>query len=663
MARQTGPKAITRDVIAWVLIAQTLVILPFISSHPLWLMGLLVACVAWRVWALRRGLLTLRRELKTAAVIVGLLILLFSGYRHYDIDTMVAIVLLGFVLKTLELWRRRDTLMLVFTGFFLCAAQFIYSQSPWQALYALLCVTALCACLVSTTLKAAKPLPHSLIGPLKPVVTLLLLSAPLAVLLFIVVPRIPPLWAIPQQAQATTGISDEITPGDIANLVRSPEDAFRVQFIGAAPQREDWYWRVLVFQSFDGSTWRQGEPLPAVLPPAGWRNRPNFRYRLFVEPTRQDWVPGLDTPTVFDPTALNLHPQRTLTANSKINAVTAYVLSSDTTLASMMVPSQIERIRALQLPNTGNPRLRQWAQQLRASVTSDSAFVDAVLAHIRGSDYFYTLRPPPLNSNHTQDAFWFDTQRGFCSHYASAFVFAMRSAGLPARLVGGYLGGRYNVDHGYITVRQMDAHAWVEVWLEGRGWVRVDPTAAVAPQRVLVDLDELFANEPDLVAELAGRTRHFVPLRRLQLWLDSIEYQWQRLVVQYDEDARTGLMDRWFGAGNDGMQFAILAAAFVAVAALWWGVTLNFTSRSRRSDAAMVLAKLEKKLARRDLIRSAGETVAQFLNRVAQEVPAQRQALEASARSFYQVEYAANDPSAHRAALETLRHTIHKIEF
>jgi len=650
--------AVHRDTLIWLLICQLLVLLPFVDSHPLWLAGLLLACLGWRAYALRRGDLKIHSAIKLLVVVTGLTTLYLSGYRHLDIDTMVAIVLLGFVLKSIETWSPRDTLMLIFTGYFLSAAHFVYSQTPWQALYTVIAVTALSACAISVHSSLQTSTKKALIGPLKIAASMMLLSAPLAVLLFLIVPRIPPLWTIPQQSQSVTGLSDEITPGDISSLVRSGKDAFRIRFFGATPDRENWYWRALVYQHFDGKTWTVGQALPVALIPRVLKNRSNYRYQVIMEPSGQHWIPVLDAPTVFAADKARYNQVRTLSAKVAINSVSAYVISSNSRIPAPYRAWVQELRQALQLPRSGSEKLRQWARDMRARADSESGFVESVLKHIRENDFYYTLNPPRLLTSSSLDEFWFNSRQGFCSHYAGAFVFIMRSAGIPSRLVGGYLGGRYNPEQQYITVRQMDAHAWAEVWLRGRGWVRVDPTAAVAPERVLQDLSAVFEGVPEFIALLAGRTSAFVSLRKLQLWMDQFEYRWQLWVVQFDEEARISLFDKLLGDNNLLGRIAWLLAAFAAVAVLWALLLGRSQAVARKRPAIVYFKKLEKQLGKNNLYRKPGETVADFLERAENALPQRRSRFKSIARLFYSLEYSQVGPADRTRSTRQLRHLV-----
>lgn len=658
--QKTGD-VIRRDTLIWLIISQLLVLLPFISSHPLWLVLLLAACLGWRGWALHRGILKTNAWFKYSALIIALAALYGSGYSRYSLDTMVAVVLLGFVFKSIETWSRRDALVLVFSGYFLTATHFVYSQTPWQTLYSLLTALALTACAISAHRIAADSTRRSLLAPLRVSASMFALSIPLALLLFFIVPRLPPLWVIPQQNQAKVGLSDTVTPGDIANLVKSPGVAFRVNFLGPQPPREQWYWRALVFQQFDGKSWTRGEPLPPVKIPDAFVARADYQYQLVLEPSGQRWVPTLDAPVAVTQGKVFFSQLRNLLASRAINSVTGFEVLSNTELPTLLTPGRREYQQSLQLPTQGNERLRRWAVEQRKKSASASDFVQTVLRHIQRNDFFYTLQPPRQTSASPLDEFWFDVRQGFCSHYASAFVYVMRSAGIPARMVGGYLGGKANEAEGYISVRQMDAHAWAEVWIDGQGWLRVDPTAAVAPERVRQDLAEQFADNADFLAQLSGRGSSFLPLQKLQLWLDSFEYQWQRWVVQFDEGSRMGLINRLLAGAKPLEKLLWLAAAFAAISLLWLLVLGVRRVDKKGSEAARCIQRLEKCLAKFELNREPGEPLAAFISRVQQVQPEKAEQLAEIGGLFYQLEYANLAPQQKQLLLRSLRTEVTKV--
>jgi protein-glutamine gamma-glutamyltransferase len=326
---------------------------------------------------------------------------------------------------------------------------------------------------------------------------MLAFAAPVALVMFLLFPRVPgPFWALPSRSAAgLTGLSDEMSPGMISQLIQSDEIAFRVSFEGPEPPQSALYWRGPVLERFDGSTWRDLERLPQLSPRMQLRG-PSFRYRITLEPHGRAWLLALDFPARWSDRDAMLTNEFQLVSRRPIDSAHALEIESWPEASPEPELSPLLRMRNLQQPEGRNPRSTELAIALRAAAGSDAAFVDAVLRHFREQPFVYTLQPPLLGSVHPVDEFMFRTRRGFCEHYASAFTLMARAAGVPARVVTGYQGGEVNPISNRLVVRQSDAHAWSEVWLEGRGWTRVDPTGAVAPNRIELSLgDALPAGE------------------------------------------------------------------------------------------------------------------------------------------------------------------------
>ncbi|HXA47393.1 MAG TPA: DUF3488 and transglutaminase-like domain-containing protein, partial [Burkholderiaceae bacterium] len=319
------------------------------------------------------------------------------------------------------------------------------------------------------------------------------LSIPLTLVLFILFPRIEgPLWGLPNDANAgKTGLSPTMSPGSISDLAQSDEIAFRVKFFDPPPSQANLYWRALVLDTYDGRTWTHSQS-----------NRPNYRtanldargtgikYQVTLEPTGQRWLYAIDMPRTVpalpdNPVAITRDMQ--VRTAHPINTRLRYDALSfvDYDLDAGETPEALREW--LQLPPDYNPQTLAFAEQMRSQSNDDGFLVNAVLNFFRKQGFRYTLQPPLLGEN-SIDEFLFTTQAGFCEHYAGSFVFLMRAMGIPARVVNGYQGGEVNPVDGFMQIRQSDAHAWAEVWLPRRGWVRVDPTAAVAPERVQKNL-------------------------------------------------------------------------------------------------------------------------------------------------------------------------------
>lgn len=654
-ARTSSPP-IPRLALLWLLIAQALVVLPHLGHLPLWISALWLVCATWRIQVFRQrtsypGALTKAFMLLAAAVGVYA-----SRGSLIGLDAGTALLIATFLLKLVELKTRRDALVLVFLGFFVVLTSYLFHDSLPAALYSLLPVTALLAALIG--------LQHAGMGErpwptLRLAASLLLQATPLMLVLFLLFPRLGPLWSVPMPGdRARTGLAESMTPGDIAELGRSSELAFRASFEGATPPRSELYWRALTFEHFDGRSWSQLPEPPRDAPV--WRAEgPRLSYSIVMQPSGQPWLFALDTArTDLERTRLmgdfRLQRRRPV-EQSLLYSVTSWP-------QARREPDGSPRLRpALQLPAEGNPRARQWAEELRQRHAEPQALVDALLAHFNRERFFYTLRPPLAGSD-SVDHFLFDSRRGFCAHYAGAMTFVLRAAGIPARVVAGYQGGEYNPDGNYVLVHQFDAHAWVEYWLPGRGWVSVDPTFQVAPERIEQGLEQALPAEDEfragtLLSPL--RYRQVEWINQLRLSWDSLNYAWQRRVLGYQGEAQLALLGDWFGQ-LDGRRLGLLLVGSLAL--LLGGVALLLLKPWKREHDPLLrqYVRFERLLARHGLRRAAGEGPLAFAERAALALPAQAAQIHAFARRFAWQRYAGTslDLGALRRELRQLRRSL-----
>jgi transglutaminase-like putative cysteine protease len=538
-------------------------------------------------------------------------------------DPCVAFLYVLVGIKYLETRNVRDGGLLVCLAVFLLLTQFFYAQTIFAALLALPALLVLGGALAA--LREAPP-DAEWKAPLVRTARLIAQGIPIAALLFVFFPRLAgPLWGAPADAGARTGLSDRMQPGSIGSLSLSDDVAFRVDFEGAPPPSAQRYWRGPVLARFDGEAWtplpwlRRGEPV-----------RPGARtieYTVTLEPHGQRWLfalehaaslpsrPASDTTPSGDAADIALlTSDRQLFAKSALTQAVRYTERS-TLGDSFPAIGIVEQRENLQLPRNRNPHTIELARELRAGVDSDRAFIGAVLSRFRNEPYVYTLTPSPLGLDPV-DGFLFDTRRGFCEHYASAFVVLLRAAGIPARVVTGYQGGEINPDGGYLIVRQSDAHAWAEALLDGV-WRRFDPTAAVAPSRV----------ERGLGAALP--LGEYVPymaqldmtwLKSLRLHWDAINYQWQRGVVGFNVDRQRDLLrDLGLGGARPWEIVALVAGVILA-----WGVLLLAVARRRMLTADPVTAlwsRACRRLASAGLKRSPEEGPLAYVQRAARRWP------------------------------------------
>ncbi|MDR6218229.1 DUF3488 and transglutaminase-like domain-containing protein [Deinococcus soli (ex Cha et al. 2016)] len=618
------------------LVAVALACFPAAFHLPPWAYVTLSALLAYRMTALVRG---------WAAPPAALLLLITGGlgwslYREYHAligrDGGTAALLMLIVIKALEAQpRARDGRVLLLLGAFMTTTHFFYSQDVLPAAHALLSALGL---LCAATLWA-RPVSAAGPRPWRVAARLIAQATPLTLALFVLYPRPDgPLWQMPlPQQQANTGLSDSVTPGSVSALAENTDVAFRAAFSAPVANPGNLYWRAFVLDNFDGRSWSRLEPdlTPPDLIPAG----PRLRYTLTLEGQGGVAVPALDLPlTPGGPLTLDSRAQ--LTAPAPVTTRTRYDLSA-TAQGSLGARSDPRRAVTTALPDrpgSTNPRTRALAASWAG--LRPEARVQAALTHLRRGGYVYTLRPPRLPDRDAMDALLFRTRQGFCEHYASAFVYLMRASGVPARLVTGYLGGQ-GVGP-YVVVRQAEAHAWAEVWLDGRGWVRVDPTAAVAPSRVTEGVDEALAD-----GDGSGPRRTRGVLLTLRLQLDALEFAWSEYVINFDALKQQSLLAQIGLHPADTVRYtlALLGTALLAL------LPVLLRRRAARPDAAVrAYDRWCAQYARLGCARAIGETPEAYARRLTQARPHEAAHITAVTETYVTLRYAPDTTSAHRLA-------------
>jgi len=519
------------------------------------------------------------RALRLLLVAVGLVLVVqqagLTDSRRFGVSLLV--VMAG--LKLLETTRKRDLYTLAFLGLFVLATQFLFSTSIVLTAWVLLLTVGWIAFLAVVESPGL-----GLRSALRTAGLLVAGALPVMVLLFVLFPRLDgPLWRLQLGGDiAYTGMSDRLHMGSIASLGRLETVAFRVRFHGEPPPPAERYWRGLVLWHTDGRNWKRVErprrPAPTEFPPGA------LVQEITLEPTGQRWLFALEEAVGADP-GLQLDADATLGTTAPLKRRFTYRVASRPPQASSL--DAATRRLGLQLPPRVSPRVKALARRWRQNAGDDLAVIRAALDHFRREPFVYTLHPGRLEGDPV-DGFLFETRQGFCEHYAAAFVLLMRLAGVPARVVVGYLGGETNPVSGHLVVRHSDAHAWAEVWLPGRGWTRVDPTAAVAPERV----EQGPAPQPaPLGTPVRFRlTADFGPaqrlLRRLGWYRDSLQLAWHYWVVGYDRNRQRNLLQR-LGLGRlEGTRLA-LAAVLSALAAGVLVFALRRPSRHENRDPAV----------------------------------------------------------------------------
>ena len=557
---------------------------------PPWAAAVALLLIAWRLLSAYRGggYPGVAARALLALALVAIVLVRFHTLNGLAAGTTLLLLMGG--LKLLETRAARDQFVMVGAGLFLLLAACLDRQelvrAPLYGLQAWLCCGALAVIAApATSVRAALGLAGRA----------LLFAVPLALLLFVFFPRLPgAFWAIPRSDLALSGLSDTMTPGSIGQLATSYDPAFRVQFAGPAPPPQERYWRGPVLHEFDGQSWRRSAGELRAHRPREYLGTP-YRYRVQLEASHQRWWLALDTPTEApDPRVRLTYDDVLLGVEPLADPVSFDEVSYTHTRITQPLDAAARR-QDTALPARGNPRTHALAASLRERTGGGAALVEAVLEYLRTGGFVYSLEPERLGPDAIDD-FLFRTRVGFCGHYASAFVVLMRAAGVPARVVTGYLGGEWIPYGGYLLVRQSEAHAWAEVWLEGRGWTRIDPTAVVAPERLTRGIPDLMPQELPARARLL----HASPWLRewLQRW-DAANAWWTNNVVKFDYAAQLGLLER---LGIRSPDARALGWAFMLALCLWLAVIAWQVGRSirpaRPDPLARAYAQLCRKLAR-----------------------------------------------------------------
>jgi len=553
------------------LAAALMVLAPHFGHLPPWVALTSCATLLWRAAITFRG-----KRMPPIWLLLPISIAAMGGvFRSYHTllgrDAGVAMLALLLTFKLLEMHARRDLFVVIFLSLFLLLTNFFYSQSLPTAAWMLLTLTVLLTAQMSFQYTGIVP---PLKRRLRTASSILLLAAPLALILFIGFPRLQgPLWGLPGDAHgAHTGLSDTMAPGSVSSLATSDELAFRVRFTGPVPDQSQLYWRGIVLSDYDGRTWtrlarRHGEPRPHIAIQASGTP---VRHEITLEPTSKRWLfalelsgPDLEIPgqNVSSSYELEFSTYANITERLRYqtHAWLNYRIHANAT------PEELQPWLAL--PENYNPRTLALAQQLRRPTAQASS--QAVLNMFRQQPFSYTLEPPLLGRDAVDD-FLFHSKAGFCEHYAGAYVVLMRAMQIPARVVTGYQGGELNPVDGYLTVRQSDAHAWAEIWLPGEGWRRVDPTAAVAPERVRSNLARALPQTAPFgltpLLELQNDPHSW--LAQLRFRVSALNNAWNQWVLDYNPDRQRSFLEELGAAFGHPASLAGLATA--ALLGWWW---------------------------------------------------------------------------------------------
>ena len=619
----------------WTLATAALSLLPLLLQLPGMLaLGIGVICALTAGLSWRKPLPATLRLLLALLVLVGV----FSqmGF-HFGRDTGCALLAAMIAIKPAETGSLRDARSLVGFALFAPFAALLLDQGPVTVLLGLL---AILSALVALQ-RLADVEGHALSttsSPLRKLATvgkLVAIGLPLALAAFWLFPRLgSPLWGVPERALARPGLSDNMTPGQWLDMMVDDSPALRAQFFGPVPAPEQMYWRGPVLLDFDGRTWTQASWLRGLPAQPVARKTPTWDYQIEFEPTDQRQLVALDLPDSA-PDGASLSYDYGLYADRPLNALTRWRIQSSPPSSFEPDLRQTLRQRALELPAGYNPRTLALAAQWRKEAGDDDAAIVRRALETITRDFAYTLSTP-LPGRHAVDEFLFDEKQGFCEHFSSAFVVLMRGAGIPARVVTGYVGGYRNTYGNYWVVRQMDAHAWAEVWLPQRGWVRVDPTAAVAPERIYDTIE-------DRVGGGAGALNQFVSLTDFGDWMRR---GWNDLVLGFDAKRQQRLLQSFGIEHLEGARLGLLFGLSALLVLAWMGWLLARGERER-DPLLRAWRQLGARYAKRGLGRESHEPATAWAERVTSARPQNREALLSLSQRFAEARYAGHtdDPA------------------
>ena len=650
MARARGTDGSLLSSLPWALSALAVSILPHLPYLPIWITVAFFGCTIWR-YRIEKHRRMLPSSWFRALLALSCFVGVFATYSSISgVGPGSALLAIMASLKLLETRLRRDQFVLLFISIFLVMSSLLREQDLWSLPYMVVAITII----MTAWLRMAATPEETAKQSFSTGGRLLLYAAPLAIAMWVFFPRLAaPFWAVPiDTSGASSGLSDTMSPGDISSLSLSNEVAFRVAFDGAIPEPRDRYWRGLVLTRFNGRSWTGREPsisasARAQISVAG----DPISYEVTLEPTRQQWVFALDMPMTWSLPQTFMGPQQQLARSIPIDQRVAYKVTSYSEYRVETDLSTLFRDWYSRTPDDSNRRTAELAKQMRAEAGTNQAFIEAVLNKFHEEEFFYTLKPPPLGNNPV-DRFLFESRRGFCEHYASAFSVMMRSVGIPTRIVLGYHGGEINPMGGHLIVRQSDAHAWTEVWLDGVGWYRVDPTAAVAPERI----DYGASNAAfEGLGEAWGLSAPSQLLHTLSLTFDALDAAWNDWILGYGPDKQNEFME-WLGMDDPGWRKMMLTMIGIVVGLVMLiSLLLMLRYRAPAKDPAAIL--YQRFTRKTGLEPGVGETAARFAHRASQANALPSAAIHSVTAAYLDARYGPVDESA----IARLKSAVHAI--
>ena len=601
----------------FLILAVFFTLIPHAQHLPGWITAITLALLGYRVWLTVHGRPLPPRWLLLPLALALALLLLMHFRTLLGRDAGVALLVISMALKLLEMHAKRDVFVVLYLGFFLILTNFLYSQSIPTALMMLVALLAILLAQMNLHFGNIEPTFRKKVN----MAGLLLIQAlPLMLALFVLFPRISgPLWGLPKDAHTgKTGLAETMAPGSVSGLALSGELAFRVEFDSNPPANAQLYWRGPVLDGFDGKTWY---PLPArsikdtnnyIAP----RRGVPLHYTVTLEAHNKPWIFALEVPLAIpalEQYSVQLTSKMQLLSDRLVNERVRYRASSQPAFA--LVDEAHHLWQATILPEGYNPSTLAFAAELRQQEQDPVKLLQRVRQFFIRQPFAYSLNPPPLG-RHTVDDFLFNTRSGFCEHYASSFVVLMRALEIPARVVTGYQGGEMNPVDGYMSIRQSDAHAWAEVWLPEQGWVRVDPTAWVAPNRI----------ERGIAPSLPDNSPLPIMIRVDSDWLRNLRFNWEAInntwnqwVLTFNSERQRDLLQR-LGWSTPDWRSLILLLLVIAVITLTFIATILWLRHVRIDPLTRLYSRYCTLIAARGVEREVHEGALAFAKRALQQL-------------------------------------------
>ena len=632
--------------------------LPHWFELSIWIPLMLCTATVWRLAAAMSGWRLPNRAVRLLFAVLAFTAVLIQYETINGVRAGSALLVVMVALKFLEAHSQRDQIVLMIISYFLVFASLLYERGLWAGLYLLAFVWV-------TTVGLLQLGRRGLLLPGWPTAKLagrlLLQAVPLMIVLFLLFPRLPgPIWGIPgDTSSGATGLSDSMSPGDITDLGLSDEVAFRADFYDAPPTADKLYWRGPVLSNFNGRSWTRRPGMGRRVSDRIEYSGDSTEYRVMLEPHGRDWGFALDMPREWSATGrrnvvMSSDYQLRVAFGDGLETRIDYEVVSFPSYRALEPLTLAEQERFKELPEDSNPRTRALVEGWLADDPTPEQIIERALNVFRGEEFFYTLTPPPLG-RHTADEFIFETREGFCEHYASAFAIMMRAAGLPTRIVTGYQGGELNGLANYYIVRQSDAHAWTELWLEDEGWVRVDPIVAVAPERIALGTSR---GSVERAVDARAALGRLAWIRNAMFAWDALNTYWNDWVIGYGPRLQRAIL-RSLGFERPRWPELLLSAAVattVVLVALSLYLAWSFRRKLREDASARWFERFVAKLARSSVTpREPSETPEAYGARAAAVLPQSARDIGRVVDTYLKARY---EPDASRRWLKELESLV-----